>query len=74
MDTENETMKSLLHKAEFKILIARAHNAERWTEQHVEDCYICGNDDGDTCSFGDSLLDAEIAAWDYVHDHPEWED
>lgn len=64
-------------KAEFKILVVRAHNAERRTEEHIENCYICGNAeywDSELCEFGDHYLNEEIQAWQYVYDHPEWRD
>jgi hypothetical protein len=64
-------------KAEFKILVSRAHNAERRTEEHMENCYVCGNAedwDRDLCEYGDYYLDEEMKAWEYVHNHPEWRD
>lgn len=82
MDIKKQALQSEILKAEFKILVARAHNAERRTEDHLKDCYICStaedwdveDEDSGLCSFENSLLKAEIAAWGYVYDHLEWRD
>lgn len=78
MDAKKEkALISEILKAEFKILVARAHNAERRMEEHIDNCYICSNAEDwevDLCSWGSHCLDEEIAAWDYVYNHPEWRD
>jgi hypothetical protein len=74
--TDNETMESLLIKAEYKIFVARAHNAEREYEEHTDNCFTCSiaDEDREMCYYGWNLLQDDIDAWEKVYNHSEWED